>query len=143
VKIQKVSNLILPFQTIEHIDEPRSERITKDTQLDFVDTKSCPENWNRIQAISNIILAVVAVVGLLFSFIQNYKSTELLLAAERTFKTQAYPIVRYRSLISGERYEYRTQVDILEDCRYPKKREYQIGGEVIHKIETDGTFNLI
>lgn len=37
-KTQEVCNLILPFQTIEHIDEPRSERITKDTQLDLFDT---------------------------------------------------------------------------------------------------------
>ncbi len=37
-KTQEVSNLVLPFQTIEHIDEPRSERITKDTQFNLFDT---------------------------------------------------------------------------------------------------------
>lgn len=37
-KTQEVCNLVLPFQTIEHIDEPRSERITKDTQLNLFDT---------------------------------------------------------------------------------------------------------
>src|SRR3989339_1586821 len=37
-KTQEVCNLVLPFQTIEHIDEPRSERITKDTQFDLFDT---------------------------------------------------------------------------------------------------------
>ena len=28
-KTQEVCNLVLPFQTIEHIDEPRSQRIEK------------------------------------------------------------------------------------------------------------------
>jgi len=37
-KTQEVCNLVLPFQTIEHIDEPRSERISKDTQFDLFDT---------------------------------------------------------------------------------------------------------
>jgi adenine-specific DNA-methyltransferase len=37
-KTQEVCNLVLPFQTIEHIDEPRSERITKDMQLNLFDT---------------------------------------------------------------------------------------------------------
>lgn len=37
-KTQEVCNLVLPFQTIEHIDEPRSERITRDTQLNLFDT---------------------------------------------------------------------------------------------------------
>lgn len=37
-KTQEVCNLVLPFQTIEHIDEPRSERISKDTQIDLFDT---------------------------------------------------------------------------------------------------------
>lgn len=38
-KMQEVCNLVLPFQTIEHIDEPRSERITKGReQLTFFDT---------------------------------------------------------------------------------------------------------
>ncbi len=37
-KTQEVSNLVLPFQTIEHIDEPRSKKISKDSQLDLFDT---------------------------------------------------------------------------------------------------------
>jgi len=37
-KTQEVCNLVLPFQTIEHIDEPRSERISKDTQISLFDT---------------------------------------------------------------------------------------------------------
>lgn len=37
-KTQEVCNFVLPFQTIEHIDEPRSERITKDTQFNLFDT---------------------------------------------------------------------------------------------------------
>jgi DNA modification methylase len=38
-KTQEVCNLVLPFQTIEHIDEPRSERIKKDNeQLQLFDT---------------------------------------------------------------------------------------------------------
>ena len=37
-KTQEVCNLVLPFQTIEHIDEPRSERISKDTQINLFDT---------------------------------------------------------------------------------------------------------
>ncbi len=37
-KTQEVCNMVLPFQTIEHIDEPRSERISKDTQIDLFDT---------------------------------------------------------------------------------------------------------
>jgi len=38
-KTQEVSNLVLPFQSIEHIDEPRSERITGNKQdtFDFFD----------------------------------------------------------------------------------------------------------
>ena len=37
-KTQEVCNLVLPFQTIEHIDEPRGERITKEKQYDLFDT---------------------------------------------------------------------------------------------------------
>jgi len=38
-KTQEVCNLVLPFQTIEHIDEPRSERIVKGKdQLQLFDT---------------------------------------------------------------------------------------------------------
>lgn len=38
-KTQEVCNLVLPFQTIEHIDEPRSDRIEKGKdQLTFFDT---------------------------------------------------------------------------------------------------------
>ena len=38
-KTQEVNSLVLPFQTIEHIDEPRSERISgKEKQYDFFDT---------------------------------------------------------------------------------------------------------
>jgi len=37
-KAQEVCNLVLPFQTIEHIDEPRGERITKEKQYDLFDT---------------------------------------------------------------------------------------------------------
>ena len=38
-KTQEVCNLILPFQTIEHIDEPRSDRISgKEKQYDLFDT---------------------------------------------------------------------------------------------------------
>ncbi len=38
-KTQEVNNLVLPFQSIEHIDEPRSERITGNKQdtFDFFD----------------------------------------------------------------------------------------------------------
>jgi len=36
-KTQEMCNLILPFQTIEHIDEPRTERITKEKQYDLFD----------------------------------------------------------------------------------------------------------
>src|SRR3990167_8493953 len=34
-KTQEVCNLVLPFQTIEHIDEPRSEKIKSNTQETF------------------------------------------------------------------------------------------------------------
>ncbi len=37
-KTQEICNFVLPFQTIEHIDEPRSERITKDQQFNLFDT---------------------------------------------------------------------------------------------------------
>ncbi len=38
-KTQEVCNLVLPFQTIEHIDEPRSDRISgKEKQYDLFDT---------------------------------------------------------------------------------------------------------
>lgn len=38
-KTQEICNLVLPFQTIEHIDEPRSERIKKGgKQLELFDT---------------------------------------------------------------------------------------------------------
>jgi DNA modification methylase len=38
-KSQEVYNLVLPFQTIEHIDEPRSDRISgKEKQYDLFDT---------------------------------------------------------------------------------------------------------
>lgn len=38
-KTQEVCNLVLPFQTIEHIDEPRSKRIAgKERQLELFDT---------------------------------------------------------------------------------------------------------
>lgn len=37
-KTQEACNLALPFQTIEHIDEPRGERITKEKQYDLFDT---------------------------------------------------------------------------------------------------------
>lgn len=38
-KTQEVCNLVLPFQTIEHIDEPRSERISgKEKQYELFDT---------------------------------------------------------------------------------------------------------
>jgi adenine-specific DNA-methyltransferase len=37
-KTQEVCNLVLPFQTIEHIDEPRGERITKEKQFELFDT---------------------------------------------------------------------------------------------------------
>ncbi|MFH1092802.1 MAG: site-specific DNA-methyltransferase [Candidatus Omnitrophota bacterium] len=37
-KTQEACNLVLPFQTIEHIDEPRGERITKEKQYDLFDT---------------------------------------------------------------------------------------------------------
>ena len=38
-KTQEVCNLVLPFQTIEHIDELRTERIKRGgEQLDFLDT---------------------------------------------------------------------------------------------------------
>ncbi|OHB84425.1 MAG: DNA methylase [Planctomycetes bacterium RIFCSPHIGHO2_02_FULL_38_41] len=37
-KTQEVCNLVLPFQTIEHIDEPRGERIAKEKQYDLFDT---------------------------------------------------------------------------------------------------------
>jgi len=38
-KTQEVCNLVLPFQTIEHIDEPRSQRISgKEKQFDLFDT---------------------------------------------------------------------------------------------------------
>jgi len=37
-KTQEVCNLVLPFQTIEHIDEPRSEKIAKNTQYNLFDT---------------------------------------------------------------------------------------------------------
>ena len=37
-KTQETCNLVLPFQTIEHIDEPRGERITKEKQYDLFDT---------------------------------------------------------------------------------------------------------
>lgn len=38
-KTQEICNLVLPFQVIEHIDEPRGERITgKEKQLDLFDT---------------------------------------------------------------------------------------------------------
>jgi len=37
-KTQEIYNLVLPFQTIEHIDEPRSERIAKDQQFNLFDT---------------------------------------------------------------------------------------------------------
>jgi len=36
-KTQEVCNLVLPFQTIEHIDEPRGERITKDNKQETFD----------------------------------------------------------------------------------------------------------
>ncbi len=36
-KTQEICNLVLPFQTIEHIDEPRTERITKEKQYDLFD----------------------------------------------------------------------------------------------------------
>jgi len=36
-KSQEVCNLVLPFQTIEHIDEPRGERIAKEKQYDLFD----------------------------------------------------------------------------------------------------------
>ena len=37
-KTQEVCNLVLPFQTIEHIDEPRSQRISgKERQFDLFD----------------------------------------------------------------------------------------------------------
>src|SRR3990167_4331807 len=37
-KTQEVCNLVLPFQTIEHIDEPRGERIAKEKQYDLFDS---------------------------------------------------------------------------------------------------------
>jgi DNA modification methylase len=37
-KTQEVCNLVLPFQTIEQIDEPRGERIAKEKQYDLFDT---------------------------------------------------------------------------------------------------------
>jgi len=37
-KTQEVCNLVLPFQTIEHIDEPRGERIAKEKQYELFDT---------------------------------------------------------------------------------------------------------
>lgn len=38
-KTQEACNLVLPFQTIEHIDEPRSERISgKEKQYELFDT---------------------------------------------------------------------------------------------------------
>ncbi len=38
-KTQEVCNIVLPFQTIEHIDEPRSQRISgKERQLELFDT---------------------------------------------------------------------------------------------------------
>src|SRR4030066_1348314 len=37
-KTQEICNLVLPFQTIEHIDEPRGERITKEKQFELFDT---------------------------------------------------------------------------------------------------------
>ena len=37
-KTQEACNLVLPFQTIEHIDEPRGERIAKEKQYDLFDT---------------------------------------------------------------------------------------------------------
>ncbi|MFH1698872.1 MAG: site-specific DNA-methyltransferase [Candidatus Omnitrophota bacterium] len=37
-KTQEACNLVLPFQTIEHIDEPRGERIKKEKQYDLFDT---------------------------------------------------------------------------------------------------------
>ena len=37
-KTQEVCNLVLPFQTIEHIDEPRGERIAKEKQFELFDT---------------------------------------------------------------------------------------------------------
>ncbi|MBI2251726.1 MAG: adenine methyltransferase [Armatimonadetes bacterium] len=37
-KTQEVCNFVLPFQTIEHIDEPRSQRILEKEQLDLFDT---------------------------------------------------------------------------------------------------------
>ena len=36
-KTQEVCNLVLPFQTIEHIDEPRGERITKANKQETFD----------------------------------------------------------------------------------------------------------
>ena len=36
-KTQEVCNLVLPFQTIEHIDEPRGERISKDNKQETFD----------------------------------------------------------------------------------------------------------
>ena len=42
-KTQEVCNLVLPFQTIEHIDEPRSDRISgKDALETFCSTSIFP-----------------------------------------------------------------------------------------------------